>query len=66
VNIRFKEGIGRTDVPGGDGLLLKESIRRLPELKAEWLLSGHGEIIEGANSVRANFDHIERFWFSQL
>ena len=65
-DVVFKQGIGRTDVPGGDGSLLKESIRRLSTLESEWLLSGHGEIIEGGQSVKANFEHIERFWFPQI
>jgi len=62
----FKEGIGRTDLPGGNGVLLKESVERLRELEAEWVLSGHGEVIEGAARVRANFDQIERYWFPQI
>lgn len=62
----FKEGIGRTDLPGGNGVLLKESVERLRELAAEWVLSGHGEVIEGAARVRANFDQIERYWFPQI
>ena len=62
----FRESIGRTDIPGGESALIKESIKRISALEAEWLLPGHGEIIEGAKSVRANFDHIERFWFSQI
>ena len=28
----FKQGVGRTDLPGGNGSLLKESIRRLEDL----------------------------------
>ena len=62
----FKNGIGRTDFPGGDSALLKKSIQRLKELEIEILLSGHGEIISGAREVRTNFDTIERFWFSFL
>ena len=65
-DLAFKEGIGRTDLPGGDSSLLKKSIQGLPALEAEWLLSGHGEIVEGGQSVKANFEHIERFWFSQI
>jgi hydroxyacylglutathione hydrolase len=59
----FKEGIGRTDLPGGDGKLIKESIRRMSHLDVELLLSGHGEIISGAQEVKSNFDQIEDFWF---
>ena len=59
----FKEGLGRTDLPGGDGALIKESIKRMSQLDVELLLSGHGEIISGAQEVKSNFDQIEDFWF---
>ncbi len=59
----FKEGLGRTDLPGGDGALIKESIKRMSQLDVKLLLSGHGEIISGAEEVKSNFDQIEDFWF---
>jgi glyoxylase-like metal-dependent hydrolase (beta-lactamase superfamily II) len=59
----FKEGLGRTDLPGGDGAQIKESIMRMSRLDAELLLSGHGEIISGAQEVKSNFEQIEDFWF---
>ena len=59
----FKEGLGRTDLPGGDGALIKESIKRMARLDVELLLSGHGEIISGAREVKSNFEQIEDFWF---
>jgi hydroxyacylglutathione hydrolase len=59
----FKEGLGRTDLPGGDGAKIKESIKRMSQLDVELLLSGHGEIISGAQEVKSNFDQIEDFWF---
>jgi len=62
----FKEGIGRTDLPGGDSTLLKKSIKRRSDLEIEWLLSGHGDIISGRKEVKTNFEHIEHFWFSQI
>jgi len=62
----FKEGLGRTDLPGGDGSLLKDSIKRLEELDVEWLLPGHMDIIRGKDAVKANFRHLEQFWFSYL
>jgi hydroxyacylglutathione hydrolase len=62
----FKNGIGRTDLPGGNSTLLKKSVERLRELEIEILLPGHGEIISGAKDIRTNFDTIERFWFSFL
>jgi glyoxylase-like metal-dependent hydrolase (beta-lactamase superfamily II) len=62
----FKEGFGRTDLPGGDSATLKESIKRLMDLDVEWLLSGHGEIIAGAEAVRKNFNDIEQFYFKYI
>ena len=61
----FKGGIGRTDLPGGNGSLLKESLKRLYELEIEWLLPGHGDIIGGAKDVKTNFTHLHQL-FSQI
>jgi glyoxylase-like metal-dependent hydrolase (beta-lactamase superfamily II) len=62
----FKEGFGRTDLPGGDSATLKKSIQRLVDLDVEWLLSGHGEVIAGADAVRKNFKDIEQFYFQYI
>ena len=62
----FKEGFGRTDLPGGDSPTLKASIKRLTDLDVEWLLSGHGDLIEGAEAVRKNFEDIEQFYFAYI
>ncbi len=59
----FKGGLGRTDLPGGDGRELKASIRRMAALDADWLLSGHGDVIRGREAVRTNFSRVERTWF---
>ena len=62
----FKEGLGRTDLPGGNGAKLKESINRLAELDVEWLLTGHGDFISGSREVKRNFKEIEQFWFAYV
>ncbi|MFB3925352.1 MAG: MBL fold metallo-hydrolase [Syntrophales bacterium] len=62
----FKQSIGRSDLPGGQGSLLKESILRISKLDIEYLLPGHGEIIEGKKEVQENFRFIERQWFRYL
>ena len=62
----FKEGLGRTDLPGGNGSKLKESIRRLTDLDVECLLPGHGEIIMSAEKVRKNFAELEQFYFKYV
>jgi hydroxyacylglutathione hydrolase len=62
----FKGGLGRTDLPGGDGRQLKESIRRMGSLDSHWLLSGHGEVVSGAEAVKANFKQVEQMWFGYV
>lgn len=65
-DVVFSGGIGRTDLLGGDGRLLKESIRRLSTLDVEYLLPGHGEPLSGREVVKANFKMIADYWFSYL
>ena len=62
----FKAGVGRTDLPGGSGGQLKESIRRISSLDAKLLLPGHGDIVSGAPQIKANFEQVERMWFGYL
>ena len=62
----FKEGLGRTDLPGGNGAKLKESIKRLADLDIEWVLPGHGDMISGTREVEQNFKAIESYWFSYV
>ena len=62
----FKGGLGRTDLPGGNGTKLKESIKRLAGLDVEWLLPGHGDIISGSEEIKANFEQVEQVWFNYL
>ena len=65
-DVVFSQGIGRTDLPGGNGSQLKESILKLKELDADYLLSGHGEIVAGRENVKRNFKMIEEYWFNYL
>jgi len=62
----FRGGLGRTDLPGGDGRQLKASIQRMAGLDAAWLLSGHGDVISGAAAVQKNFEQVERTWFGYV
>ncbi len=63
-DVLFLDGLGRTDLPGGNGAILKQSIKELAALDAEWLLPGHGEIVRGDAQVRSNFQRVEEFWFN--
>lgn len=62
----FAEGLGRVDLPGGDGNLIKESIIGLKPLDMQWLLPGHGEIIAGPAAVRGTFEELEAVWFHYI
>jgi len=59
----FKGGIGRTDLPGGDGSLLKKSLKKLHKLDIQWLLPGHGDFLDNAGDVKTNFAQLHQMWF---
>ncbi|MBW2358957.1 MAG: MBL fold metallo-hydrolase [Deltaproteobacteria bacterium] len=65
-DVVFNQGIGRTDLPGGNGQELKESIKMISRLDVEYLLPGHGDIVSGREAVKTNFADIERNWFPYL
>ena len=65
-DVVFSQSIGRTDLPGGSGKQLKESISRLGELDVEVLCPGHGDVVAGRENVKKNFKMIKDFWFNQL
>jgi len=65
-DVIFQEALGRTDLPGGNGNTLKNSITRLSELDAEFMLSGHGGIVTGADEVKKNFEHVRQVWFNYI
>ena len=62
----FNQGLGRTDLPGGNGQQLKASIQKLSELDVEMVLSGHGDLITGAGAVARNFEHVKNVWFNYI
>ena len=65
-DLLFKGGVGRTDLPGGNGSQLKDSIKSLTQLEIEWLLPGHGEIVSGGTNVKTNFDQIVQSVFNYI
>jgi glyoxylase-like metal-dependent hydrolase (beta-lactamase superfamily II) len=65
-DVVFFQGIGRTDLPGGNGTELKKSIQRISQLDTEYLLTGHGEILVGKEAIKENFQKIEAYWFNYL
>ena len=58
-DVVFMQGVGRVDLPGGDGEVLKKSIARIAALPVELLIPGHGPAIPGSERVRRNFEFIE-------
>jgi glyoxylase-like metal-dependent hydrolase (beta-lactamase superfamily II) len=69
-DVIFYGSVGRTDIPGGDGKLLKQSIEKLSQLDIEYLLPGHstefGDIITGKDKVEQNFAFIRLNYFPLL
>lgn len=65
-DVVFSQSIGRTDLPGGSGKQLKESIARLAELDTDILCPGHGDVVTGRENVKKNFKMIRDFWFNYL
>jgi glyoxylase-like metal-dependent hydrolase (beta-lactamase superfamily II) len=63
-DVIFQAGVGRTDFPGGDGSLLKKSIDSLSSLNIEYLLPGHGDIVEGSDRVKRNFDYVAQVYYN--
>jgi hydroxyacylglutathione hydrolase len=66
-DVIFLMSVGRTDFPGGDTALLKNSIDRLTHLDVECLLPGHNTdsrgIIQGKEKVLSNFAAVQEFFF---
>ena len=65
-DVIFQAGVGRTDFPGGDGALLKKSIDRLSNLDIDYLLPGHGDIVEGSDRVKRNFDYVAQVYYNLI
>ena len=65
-DVLFDQGIGRTDLPGGDGTELKASIKSLSGLGATCLLPGHGDYLQDAAAVSRNFEQVESFYFAYI
>lgn len=62
----FEESFGRTDLPGGNAAVLKESIRRVSGLDIDRLLPGHGNVMQDARKIAANFDYLQDVLFAYL
>jgi len=70
-DVVFYEGVGRTDLLGGDPYALKQSIEKLARLEVEYLLPGHhygfpvnhAGFIKGREAVQRNFANVRSFFW---
>jgi hydroxyacylglutathione hydrolase len=67
-DVIFFHNTGRVDLPGGDAFEMQQSIQKLSELDAEYVLCGHPYghpgVIQGKKAVKENFDFLlENFAF---
>ena len=65
-DVIFSQSLGRTDLPGGNGSLLKKAIDRLAELDVSLLLPGHGPVVQGAGEVKRNFSLVRSTFFGMI
>jgi glyoxylase-like metal-dependent hydrolase (beta-lactamase superfamily II) len=65
-DVVFEMGVGRTDLPGGDGKALIGSIEKLSRLEADILLPGHGNIVVGRERIQRNFQLIKETYYPLL
>ena len=65
-DVIFEMSVGRVDLPGGDGQLLKRSIENLSTLEVEYLLPGHMGIVSGRANVEKNFNYVTKMFFPWL
>ncbi|MCX5812842.1 MAG: MBL fold metallo-hydrolase [Proteobacteria bacterium] len=61
----FYMGVGRTDFQGGDINALANSVEKLSGLKMEYLIPGHGEILNGEEAISRNFKLILEEFFDR-
>jgi glyoxylase-like metal-dependent hydrolase (beta-lactamase superfamily II) len=65
-DVIFSQSLGRTDLPGGNGSLLKDSIDRLGELDVKVILPGHGPVIQDRREVEKNFDLVRSVFYGMI
>ena len=62
----FDQSTGRSDLPGGDGEQLKQSIEKIAELEIDFLLPGHMGIITDKEKIKQNFEYVRTNVFPWL
>ncbi len=59
-DVIFNHNTGRVDLPGGSADQLKQSIEKLSQLKVEYLLPGHMDVVTGIENVNNNFEFVKQ------
>ena len=60
----FQSSIGRTDFPGGDFEMMRQSVEKLAAFAgAELYLPGHMGLIKGEAAIQRNFEQIRLYFF---
>jgi glyoxylase-like metal-dependent hydrolase (beta-lactamase superfamily II) len=62
----FMRSVGRADLPGGNVKELKRSLERISQLHVDVIVPGHGPAIVGEEEVQANFEFVNKAFFSRL
>jgi glyoxylase-like metal-dependent hydrolase (beta-lactamase superfamily II) len=65
-DVVFEQNVGRTDFPGGNGELLKQSIMSLSKFDVTCLFPGHMGIVEGSENIQNNFNFIQQSVFPYI
>ena len=65
-DLLFDHNTGRTDLPGGNVEILKQSIEKVSELDIDFLLPGHMGIITEQRFVKENFQFVRENVFRWL
>ena len=62
----FLQGVGRTDIPGGDQEALKDSLEKVSHLSPELVIPGHGPAIRGGEDIRANLESVRKLFLGVM
>jgi glyoxylase-like metal-dependent hydrolase (beta-lactamase superfamily II) len=57
----FAGGVGRTDFPGGDHARLMAGIDRMAGLEVDYLLPGHGPVLDDPRLVERNYRDVRAY-----
>ena len=65
-DLLFDHNTGRSDLPGGSGEQLKQSIEKIADLDLDFLLPGHMGVLTESRFVKENFEFVRENVFRWL